>query len=293
MKTITLNKDNERLISEFFEFLHDKPNHGFRDFNKNKKFFFEEIIKIINDKKYRILISYFDKKIENYFLIKNEDSLNRSIVMTFDIKRIREIINEIKEITKSNKIEIAIRDSSNVNPDEFSFLRLSKIYDFMRINSKKEIEFIKKNNFNSFIVNENKNIENIVNIQNDCFSDHYGYEINSIKDFREELDSLKKLGIKSFFNILKSQSDNWVGYSWTQTNLSNNQSKLSMCGVKKQFRNRGLAKELIITALNQLIRNNCNEIVLEVDHENIPAIKIYKEIGFYVYDKLGWYQLIK
>ena len=293
MKTITLNKDNERLISEFFEFLYDKPNHGFRDFNKNKKIFFEEIIKILNDKKYRILISYFDKKIENYFLIKNEDSLNRSIVMTFDIKRIREIINEIKEITKSNKIEIAIRDSSNVNPDEFSFLRLSKIYDFMRINSKKEIEFIKKNNFKSCSVNENKNIENIVNIQNDCFSDHYGYEINSIKDFREELDSLKKLGIKSFFNILKSQSDNWVGYSWTQKNLSNNQSKLSMCGVKKQFRNRGLAKELIITALNQLIRNNCNEIVLEVDHENIPAIKIYKEIGFYVYDKLGWYQLIK
>ena len=293
MKTIALNIDNERLISDFFEFLSDKPNHGFRDFNKNKKFFFEEIIKILNDKKYRILISYFDKKIENYFLIKNEDSLNRSIVMTFDIKRIREIINEIKEITKSNKIEIAIRDSSNVNPDEFSFLRLSKIYDFMRINSKKEIEFIKKNNFKSCSVNENKNIENIVNIQNDCFSDHYGYEINSIKDFREELDSLKKLGIKSFFNILKSQSDNWVGYSWTQTNLSNNQSKLSMCGVKKQFRNRGLAKELIITALNQLIRNNCNEIVLEVDHENIPAIKIYKEIGFYVYDKLGWYQLIK
>ena len=40
MKTITLNIDNEILISDLFEFLSDKPDHGFRDFHKYKKFFF-------------------------------------------------------------------------------------------------------------------------------------------------------------------------------------------------------------------------------------------------------------
>ena len=67
------------------------------------------------------MISHIDKKIENYFLIKNEDSLNRSIIMTFDVRKISENMHEIKKITKSNKIEIAIRDSNDINPNEFSF----------------------------------------------------------------------------------------------------------------------------------------------------------------------------
>ena len=237
MKTIALNIDNERLISDFFEFLSDKPNHGFRDFHKYKKFFLEEITKIISDNRYKILISHIDKKIENYFLIKNEDSLNRSIIMTLDVRKISEIIHDIKKITKSNKIEIAIRDSNDINPNEFSFLKLIKIYNFMKINSSEKIAYTKNNNFKVCSVDENKNIEGLVNIQNDCFSDHYGYEINSIKDFREELNSLKDTNIKSFFNISKSKSGSWVGYTWTQKNLSNSQSKLSMCGVKKEFRN--------------------------------------------------------
>tara|TARA_B100001029_G_scaffold171275_1_gene167954 strand:+ start:18634 stop:19515 length:882 start_codon:yes stop_codon:yes gene_type:complete len=292
MKTITLNIDNERLISDFFEFLSDKPNHGFRDFHKYKKFFLEEITKIISDNRYKILISHIDKKIENYFLIKNEDSLNRSIIMTLDVRKISEIIHEIKKITKSNKIEIAIRDSNDINPNEFSFLKLIKIYNFMKLNSSEKIAYTKNNNFKICSVDENKNIEGLVNIQNDCFSDHYGYEINSIKDFREELNSLKHTNIKSFFNISKSISGSWVGYTWTQKNLSNSQSKLSMCGVKKEFRNKGLAKELIIVAINELIKSNCDEIMLEVDQENIPAKKIYEEIGFYTYDKVGWYELL-
>ena len=41
--------------------------------------------------------------------------------MTFDVRKIHEIMHEIKKITKSNKIEIAIRDSNDINPNEFSF----------------------------------------------------------------------------------------------------------------------------------------------------------------------------
>ena len=62
MKTITLNIDNEILISDLFEFLSDKPDHGFRDFHKYKKIFLEEITNIIGDNRYKILISHIDKK---------------------------------------------------------------------------------------------------------------------------------------------------------------------------------------------------------------------------------------
>ena len=68
----------------------------------------------------------------------------------------------------------------------------------MKINSSEKISYTKNNDFKVCSVDENKNIERLVNIQNDCFSDHYGYEINSIKDFREELNYLKHTNIKSF-----------------------------------------------------------------------------------------------
>jgi ribosomal protein S18 acetylase RimI-like enzyme len=82
-----------------------------------------------------------------------------------------------------------------------------------------------------------------------------------------------------------------LGYVWTQLNLENNEGRLSMCGVKKEYRSKGIAKPLIISALNYLIKNNCELIYLEVDNENKPAKKIYKSLGFTKYSELNWFNI--
>ena len=78
---------------------------------------------------------------------------------------------------------------------------------------------------------------------------------------------------------------------YTRVFLNEEPSIIGRLVVKKKFRNRGLAKPLIISSINNLIINNCEVIYLEVDNQNEPAKKIYSDLGFKKYSKLDWYAI--
>jgi len=294
MEIIKSKDINKLQILDLYTFLNKLPNHGFKDFSKDKKNFEIEIVNLIKDKRYRFFLEYKKNQIINYFLIKNEDSLNRSIIMTYDYKKTIIHLNEIKKFTKLNSLEIGIRDSEKNQIKEFSFFEKTHTYEFMKLESKKfsKILITDKKDFYIEVINHKTHYKNLMEIQNDCFADHHGFESNSLSDFKSEIKNLEKNQIKSFFQVSKNLEDEWIGYSWTHHNLINNDGRLSMCGIKKQFRNKGLARKLIISAINNLLAKKCTKIYLEVDSNNIPAKKIYKEIGFEVYSKLIWYKII-
>ena len=50
--------------------------------------------------------------------------------------------------------------------------------------------------------------------------------------------------------------------------------------VDEKYRNMGCAKQLIKSVINNCKENNCNNITLEVNKNNIPAISLYKYFGF-------------
>jgi len=293
MKIIKSKDINKLQILDLYTFLNKLPNHGFKDFSRDKKNFEIEIVSLIKDKRYRFFLEYKKNILTNYFLVKNEDSLNRSIIMTYDYKKTKVHINEIKKFTKFNSLEIGIRDSEKNQINDFSFFEKTHTYEFMKLESKKFSNIIITDNkdLNIEVINHKSHYESLVKIQNDCFADHHGYEPNSLTDFKSEINNLEKNQIESFFEISKNLDDEWIGYSWTHHNLINNDGKLSMCGIKKQFRNKGLARKLIISAINNLFEKKCTQIYLEVDSNNIPAKKIYKEIGFEVYNKLIWHKI--
>ena len=292
MQTIKLNEDDIFKITDLFKFLNKLPNHGFKDFSKDEKSFKNDILYLLKNKKNRIFLEYKNNQIKNYILIKNEDLINRSIIMTYDHRKIKDNIKNIKKFSKSNSIEIAIRESEKNQIKDFSLFKKNHTYEFMKMESKK---FSKITNHNISINLEELIYENhyekLVKIQNDCFVDHYGYEHNSLSDFKSEIINLEKNQIKSFFEISKNLDNEWTGYTWTQHNLKNSEGRLSMCGVIKEFRNKGLAKDLIISSIIKLIRKKCDQIYLEVDSDNIPAKKIYKDIGFEIYNKLTWHKI--
>jgi ribosomal protein S18 acetylase RimI-like enzyme len=289
---IIKTKDIKKLqISELYSFFNKLPTHGFLDFSKDKKHFKKEITDLINDKKYRFAIEYENNKITNYFLIKNEDSLKRSIVMTYDLNKIKNNIKTIKDFTNSNKLEIGIRNFEKNQITENYFFDYLKTYNFMKLKRNKLFPEINEDISVFESINHKNYYKDLVTIQNDCFADQYGYEVNNLPEFKLEIQNLEKRNINSFFEISKNNSNTWLGYVWTQLNLENNEGRLSMCGVKKEYRSKGIAKPLIISALNYLIKNNCELIYLEVDNENKPAKKIYKSLGFTKYSELNWFNI--
>ncbi|MBA46859.1 MAG: hypothetical protein CL893_02110 [Dehalococcoidia bacterium] len=287
MEIIKIKDINKNQISKIYNYFYKLPNHGFLDFSKNKKNFEKEFIDILNNKKFRFLIEIHNEEIQNYILIKNENSINRSVVMTKDVGKLKNNLTIIKEFSGSNNLEIGIRNHTRKEMNKISFLTYLRTYNFMKLeignlfNSNDEDSILKLKNYKQYY-------KDLLSIQNDCFADQYGYEANDLLEFKKELQNLEKRGINSYFEITKS-NDEWSGYAWTQLNEENNEGRLSMCGIKKKFRNRGLAKPLIISSINNLIINNCEVIYLEVDNQNEPAKKIYSDLGFKKYSKLDWY----
>ena len=190
---IIKTKDIKNLqFQDLYDFFYSLPSHGFRDFSKDIKTFENEFINLLEDPKYGFLFEYKNNKIVNYFLIKNEDSLKRSIIMTYDYNKIKTHISEIKEFTQSNSLEIGIRNLQKKYVKEISLFSHIRTYNFMKLNRNKLFNKIYKENFISEEVEHEQNYSELVKIQNECFLDQYGYEENNLSDFKSEIHNLEK-----------------------------------------------------------------------------------------------------
>ena len=47
-----------------------------------------------------------------------------------------------------------------------------------------------------------------------------------------------------------------------------------------KYRRQGISQQLLSYALNDILKNGCNSVSLEVDVQNIPAINLYLKNGF-------------
>ncbi|CDR37384.1 CYFA0S01e10198g1_1 [Cyberlindnera fabianii] len=66
---------------------------------------------------------------------------------------------------------------------------------------------------------------------------------------------------------------------------------IGMLAVKKEFRGRGIAKSLVKQAIQEMIDSGCDEIMLETEAVNIPAITLYENMGFMRSKRLYRYYL--
>ncbi|SMN20363.1 similar to Saccharomyces cerevisiae YPR051W MAK3 Catalytic subunit of N-terminal acetyltransferase of the NatC type [Maudiozyma saulgeensis] len=55
---------------------------------------------------------------------------------------------------------------------------------------------------------------------------------------------------------------------------------IGMLAVQKEFRGQGIAKKLVGLAIDKMISNGCDEIMLETEVENMAALNLYERLGF-------------
>lgn len=55
---------------------------------------------------------------------------------------------------------------------------------------------------------------------------------------------------------------------------------IAMISVKHSWRGRGLAKRLVGRALEEMVKNGAQEVVLETEADNIAALALYERLGF-------------
>ena len=63
-----------------------------------------------------------------------------------------------------------------------------------------------------------------------------------------------------------------------------------MIGTLPQSRGKGIAKKLLESSINFLIKNKYQNLILEVDTENVSARNVYKKYGFEDIEETYWYE---
>ena len=64
-----------------------------------------------------------------------------------------------------------------------------------------------------------------------------------------------------------------------------------MLAVASPFRGQGVATALVKKAIDAMAQRNADEVVLETEETNIPAIRLYERLGFFRSKKLHRYYL--
>jgi len=64
-----------------------------------------------------------------------------------------------------------------------------------------------------------------------------------------------------------------------------------MLAVSSQYRGHGIATTLVKMAIDAMARRSADEIVLETEETNIPAMRLYERLGFLRSKKLHRYYL--
>lgn len=64
-----------------------------------------------------------------------------------------------------------------------------------------------------------------------------------------------------------------------------------MLAVSEGWRNHGIATTLVRKAVDVMVERNADEVVLETEETNVPAMKLYERLGFIRSKKLHRYYL--
>ncbi len=110
-------------------------------------------------------------------------------------------------------------------------------------------------------------IRAIIEIEQDSFTAPWS-ELSFLNDMYNA-DSLSKVA------LIKNRV---VGYVCTRYVL--NEGHLLNLAVHRDFRRRGIATEIMNTALEELKEKGCTLLYLEVRVSNLDAIKFYERFGF-------------
>ncbi len=66
---------------------------------------------------------------------------------------------------------------------------------------------------------------------------------------------------------------------------------IAMLAVSSSYRNHGIATTLVRMAIDKMVERGADEVVLETEETNAPAMKLYERLGFVRSKKLHRYYL--
>jgi mycothiol synthase len=129
-------------------------------------------------------------------------------------------------------------------------------------------------------------LKTVIAIEGEAFKDHFSYRPLTLPELEFTIRTEAEEGTVTQIS-LASIAGRPVGYLWYgfdpkgNAHLKRSRGGLWDIGVLKPWRNRGIAKALMLAAMRHLQREGIDEVDLHVDDTNVTgANHLYKRLGF-------------
>ncbi|MCH8223733.1 MAG: GNAT family N-acetyltransferase [Chloroflexi bacterium] len=131
----------------------------------------------------------------------------------------------------------------------------------------------------------------LTNLQNAAFEGMWGFAPNNVEEIEASLE-LPGQGPEQVL-FLDDSDGRAVAYVWTKFEPSEGMSVgyVGMVGVHPDYRGRGLGEVITANGIRLLRDQGAGVVKLEVDRDNKPARRIYRDLGFNSVSETIWYEL--
>ncbi|MFC2038694.1 GNAT family N-acetyltransferase [Chloroflexota bacterium] len=130
-------------------------------------------------------------------------------------------------------------------------------------------------------------------IQNRAFSDHWGYNPNTIEEITYDAT---RMDHSQDDIIVSCDGDKFIGYCWTEVAEGNTpdegKGQIYMIGSDPDYRGTGAGKRVLLAGLAHLKTRGVPVTELTVDSENEIACALYESTGFEVTSSSLWYEKV-
>jgi mycothiol synthase len=135
----------------------------------------------------------------------------------------------------------------------------------------------------------------LVELENEAFKEHFNRPPETVEGYQFSVENLARQGFfwRDLVATLDGRMVGFITYGYDPKEVAaigRNRAGLWDVGVLKPFRNRGIAKALMLAAMRDLRERGMDEVELNVDETNVTgAIRVYQRLGFQVFGRrLAW-----
>ena len=246
-----------------------------------------------------LVLAHLENKVVGYAIVEPEKNIGRSVVGFTSNSADSAILGKLLNWgTKRASQETPIAHIATLN-DESRVETIIKnnnwkhVRKYLRLESSPRLSEFKSIIPAGFVLRTmmgHHEIPELTHLQNKSFNNHFGYSPNTEDEIKSRLLSPGH-GLGNVLMIHNAQRQ-LVAYCWTSLSDKSHLKigRINMTGVSPSARNQGLGRAIAEAGFNHLIDLKVDQIELEVDSLNTPAIKVYSSLGFKTRNQVNWWE---
>ncbi len=245
-----------------------------------------------------ILIAEYNDRLNGFAIVTPEINIGRSIISVCTTKSAPPNTTEIliddaisRAIEQGAEVAHAIVTDDSLEFRAFlerkGFKYIRHLLNMKLSDSNINMAKVKDARFKIRRMRKSEEIQDLTILQNLSFRSHFGYSPNTTEEIEYRLSLPGR-----FQEIIFAEMEGGliVAFCWISTTETEGiiKGRLDMLGVHPESRRKGLGKVTLEAGIEALQQQAAESIHLDVDAENVSAVHLYEQRGFYKVSTNVW-----